>query len=176
MYAIRSYYEADWLGIPAYQRWKKEFASGEILEEDVKQTYVGYKGFSPAVGPSWLPIPSDYNSNSRPWFKSTIEKNGFTITSPYTFAAMNDQRMGVSIRITSYNVCYTKLLRISACRDLSVGLTDRMISFIFSPFYGSRKRPACLPHSRAYTESEGGFKSNPSAQKKILRRNSYNFV
>jgi len=100
--AINSYRLEDWEAIPIYQRWRQDFASGEALEDDVIQTYVGYKGIGPALARAWLTIPDGYQSNSRPWYTGTVAANDFTITSPYLYADLDNQRMGVSMGFPIY--------------------------------------------------------------------------
>jgi hypothetical protein len=55
--AIDSYDENEWEAVPAFRRWRQEFAGGQALEDDVMDTYVGYAGTGPALSPQWLPIP-----------------------------------------------------------------------------------------------------------------------
>ena len=40
--------------------------------------------------------------------------------------------MGLAIRITSYNVCYTKLLRAPSPRRLSVGLEQNRLAMLLA--------------------------------------------
>ena len=100
--AVNSYRQEDWEAIPAYQRWRLDFASGEALEDDVLRTYVGYKGIGPALGREWLPIAEGYQSNSRPWYAEAVAANDFIITSPYLYADLDNQRMGVSLGTPVY--------------------------------------------------------------------------
>ncbi|MDF1568463.1 MAG: methyl-accepting chemotaxis protein [Spirochaetaceae bacterium] len=87
---------------PTYVRWAEEFAGGEAQEDDVIQTYVGYKGIDRALSRSWLPIPSDYDSNTRPWYTETVAANDMGLTSPYLYADLDNQNMGVSMGFPVY--------------------------------------------------------------------------
>ncbi|NIR62699.1 MAG: hypothetical protein GWN00_03660, partial [Aliifodinibius sp.] len=56
-YAVDSNSAEDWENIAAYRDWQNDFAAGQPQEDDIIATYVGFKGFNPAVAPVWLPIP-----------------------------------------------------------------------------------------------------------------------
>ncbi|MBN2510136.1 MAG: HAMP domain-containing protein, partial [Spirochaetales bacterium] len=101
-YALNSNNRGDWEAIPAFTEWRKEFAGGETVEDDVIRTYVAYRGFRPALGKQWIDTPASYNAETRPWFTATVEANGFSITSPYMSADLSDRRMSLSMGYPVY--------------------------------------------------------------------------
>lgn len=102
-YAGKDSIEAEfWESLPEYRRWQLEFASGEVQEDDVIKTYVGYQGMRPALGRTWIDLPSNYNANQRPWYKEVIEDNDYSLTSPYLYADLDNKKMGLSLGFPIY--------------------------------------------------------------------------
>lgn len=100
--AINSSNSEEWSQIPEYQRWRKEFASSIKQEDDIINSYLGYKGIDVALSREWTNLPEGYKTNARPWYIKTIEANNFTITSPYMAADLDNPIMSVSLGYPIY--------------------------------------------------------------------------
>ena len=94
--------QEDWDAVPEYRAWQKEMVTGSIEEKDVVDAYIGYKGVGRALDDVWVPLPPDYNSNTRSWFTGAVNSNGFSITSPYTSANLEDQTLSVTMSYPIY--------------------------------------------------------------------------
>ena len=101
-HAVNSNSRRVWESIPNFLSWQKEFAGGEVQEDDVVRTYLGYKGYTPALAKNWLEMTSSYDSNQRPWFIGTEQSNGFFITNPYMSADITNPHMSISMGFPVY--------------------------------------------------------------------------
>lgn len=100
--AVDSLDEAAWLALPAYARWRQDFAAGEPLEDDVQGTYLAYRGFRQALARRWIDAPEGYDANAMPWFIGTVAANDFYITEPFVRLDGGKRTLGVSMGFPVY--------------------------------------------------------------------------
>ena len=103
MYAIRSYYDGNWLGLPngPYQAEWDEYNS--ILA-----------GSGVDAG-NYYDLPGnhdEYNDGTLAYYRANSVQGRATGSTQVSWS--RDYPFGSYHRITSYNVCYTKLLRVAA--------------------------------------------------------------
>ena len=101
--AVDSLDESIWNAIPEYQFWRKSFAGGESLENDIVRTFLFFKGIGAELSTERPLFSKGFDSDSPQWYRETVKANGVYYSAPFIDPVEGDLRIIVAYPVYKDN-------------------------------------------------------------------------